>query len=257
VIHDPLPPDAWAAEGRRIAPHLNDVAAAIITGRDAEVVATVALAIAEMHAGERRVAIADLVGGLGPFAVSSEMPGLLECLRDGTELSQIARPLREDASIFFLPSGRGGIAERWVFESARWERLIAGFREVDALLLLITPPGAPGLDTLIARVDGVIPVDLPPTHVRNWPLLATVDRPEMELPVIVASPDRGTATVGARRRRWPMALGAATLLAAVGLGGWWVVRVRLEPALVKGRAAPVTAYMLTVDETVAPPGGHP
>jgi class 3 adenylate cyclase/DNA-binding NarL/FixJ family response regulator len=36
-----------------------------------------------------------------------------------------------------------------------------------------------------------------------------------------------------------------------------VAAVRLEPALVKGRAAPVTAYMLTVDETVAPPGGHP
>lgn len=224
MIHDPLPPDAWAAEGRRVAPHLNDVAAAIITGRDADVAATVALAIAEAHCGERRVAIADLVGGIGPFAVSADMPGLLECLRDGTELSQIARPLRDDASIFFLPSGQGAVAARWVFESARWERLIGGFREVDALLLLLTPPGAPGLDTLIARVDGVIPVDLPPAHVRAWPILATVDRPELELPEIVVSPARGTPRIAGSRRRWPLVAGVAALVAVAGSAAWLSTR---------------------------------
>jgi hypothetical protein len=223
VIHDPLPPDAWAAEGRRIAPHLNDVAAAIITGRDANAAAAVALAIAEAHAHERRVAIADLVGGVEPFSAAGDLPGLLECLRDGTELSEIARPLRADGSIFVLPSGRGAIAERWVFESARWERLIGGFREVDALLLLLTPPSAPGLETLIGRVDGVIPVDLPPTLVRTWPLLATVDRPEQELPEIVASPPRGIPQV-ARSRRWPAVAAALALVSVAGVAGWVATR---------------------------------
>jgi len=223
-MHDPLPPDAWAAEGRRIAPHLNDVAAAIITGRDAEAVAAVALAIAEMHASERRVAIADLVGGIQPFAAAADLPGLLECLRDGTSLSDIAQPFNADGSIFVLPSGRGAIAERWVFESARWERLIGGFREVDALLLLVTPPSAPGLETLIGRVDGVIPVDLPPTHVRKWPLLATIDRPEMELPEIVASPADRVPRVAGARRRWPKVVAATAVLAVFAFAGWRATR---------------------------------
>lgn len=224
---DPLPPEAWAAEGRRVAPALQEVAAAIITGRDPEATAEVALAIAAFHAGERRVAIADLVGGIPQLGAVSEGRGLLECLRDGDSISEIARPLTADGSIFVLPSGRGAIAERWVFESARWDRLVGGFREVDALLLLVTPPAAPGLDTLIGRVDGVVAVDLPPTQVRRWPLLATVDRPEAELPPIVITPRATPATLGRPRlsRRTAVLL-AALVATGLSAAAWTVIRER-------------------------------
>ncbi len=225
MISPSVPPDAWAAEGRRVASALEEVAAALVSGSDPEAAATVALAIARAHAPARRVAIADLVGGIALLTPALESPGLVECLRDGAPISGIAFELPEAEGVFALPSGQGAIAERWVFESARWERLIGGFREVDALLLLIAPPAAPGLATLIARVDGVIAVDLPPTFVRAWPLLATVDRPEPELPAIVPGEPRqtpGGTPVVPRRRRWGRVLGAAGLLALAAVGTWQV-----------------------------------
>ena len=222
MIHEPLPPEAWAAEAVRIAPSLDDVAAAVIIGSDPDVSVIVALAIARAQHG-RRVAIGDLVGDLHGLRASDDRPGLLECFRDGIPVSDIAHPIGGDESVFVLPSGHGPIAERWVFESARWARLIAGFREVDALLLLIAPPGTPGLPTLIAAVDGVVAVDIPPTLMRAWPLLATIDRPEPELPEI-ATPSRPFGVVPAvdslrlRRRRRLIAgsvlLASATLAAA-------------------------------------------
>lgn len=217
----PLPPEAWAAEGQRVASALDEVAAAIITGADPAAAAEVAFAIARAHAGERRVAIADLVGGIERLSPLSDAPGLLECLRDGEPISEIAHPLTPDGAIFALPAGRGPIAERWVFESARWIRLVGGFREVDALLLLVAPPHAPGLETLIARVDGVVAVDLPPTQVREWPLLATVDRPELELPPIPVTPRDAAPLVHDRPRRGRFGWAHALVLVGLAALAFW------------------------------------
>jgi hypothetical protein len=228
VTPDLLPPEVWAAEGMRAAPALSDVTAAIVTGRDPAAAAQVALGMARFHARERRVAVADLVGGLHALTPLADQAGLLECLRDGEPISAIGQPLAGADGVYLLPSGRGPIAERWVFESARWERLIAGFREVDALLLLVAPPGAPGLERLIARVDGVVAVDLPPRDVRAWPLLATIDHPEPELPPIPVkrptTPD-GTPIVPSpriRRRRWGR--WAALALALLAGSAWGLQR---------------------------------
>lgn len=225
---DLLPPEVWAAEGMRAALALSDVTAAIVTGRDPEAAAQVALGMARFHARERRVAVADLVGGLGALTPLADQPGLLECLRDGEPISAIGQPLAGASGVYLLPSGRGAIAERWVFESARWERLIAGFREVDALLLLVASPGAPGLESLIARVDGVVAVDLPPRELRAWPLLATIDHPEPELPPIPVkrptTPD-GTPIIPAasrRKLRWGR-WAALALLVLVG-SVWGMIR---------------------------------
>ena len=65
MIPHPVPPDDWVAEGHRVASALEEVAAAIVSGSEPEAAALVALAIARAHAGERRVGIADLVGGIG------------------------------------------------------------------------------------------------------------------------------------------------------------------------------------------------
>ncbi len=225
---DLVPPEVWAAEGMRAAPALSDVTAALIVGRDPEAAAQVALGLARFHARERRVAVADLVGGLDALTPLADQPGLLECLRDGEPISGIGQPLADAEGVYLLPSGRGPIAERWVFESGRWERLIAGFREVDALLLLVAPSGSPGLERLIARVDGVVAVDLPPGEVRAWPLLATIDHPEPELPPIPVNrkmtPDGRPIVPAAprRKRRWGRWI--ALSLVVVASSAWGLIR---------------------------------
>ncbi len=219
-----VPLEVWADEGRRTAPVFHDVAAAIVTGRSPEAAAAVALGIARACA-PRRVAVADLVGGIPSLCPLDGQPGLLECLRDATPVSDIGTSLSDAPDVYVLPSGHGPIAERWVFESARWDRLIAGFREVDALLLLVTPPNAPGLDVLIGRVDGVVAVDMPPAALRAWPLLATVEEPEPELPAITPTP-RGQASVPTPRAprrigRWVLAGLVALGAASYGLATWF------------------------------------
>lgn len=219
---DLLPPEVWADEGRRSAPQLSDVAAAVVIGRDAEAAAAVALGLAKACAGERRVAVADLIGGVALLTPLDDQPGLLECLRDGTPVSEIGQSLADTPDVYLLPAGRGPIAERWVFESARWERLVGGFREVDALLLLVAQAGAPGLERLIERVDGVVAVDLPPAVLRTLPLIATIDHPEPELPPLPGTPAPGSLpavpAAPRRRLRGRYVIGAALLLLAAGIG---------------------------------------
>ena len=219
---DLVPLEVWADEGRRSAPQLTDVAAAVVVGRDAEAAAAVAIGLAKACAGERRVAVADLIGGVPALTPLDDQPGLLECLRDGTPVSEIGQPLGDAPDVYLLPAGRGPIAERWVFESARWERLVGGFREVHALLLLVAQAGAPGLERLIERVDGVVAVDLPPAVLRSYPLLATIDHPEPELPPIPGTPAPGSLPAvpppPRRRLRGRFILAAALALLAAGIG---------------------------------------
>lgn len=252
MIHAPVPPEAWAAEGERTAGALEDVAAALVIGRDPQVAALVALAIAGAQPGDRRVAVADLVSGLTALGDQSATasgaaprPGLLDCIRDGIPVSEIARPFAGDGRIFILPSGGPGVAERLVLESARWPRLVTGFREVDALLLLVVAADAPGLQTLLRAVDGVVAVDLPPVLSRTFPLLATVDRPEPELPYVAPMPDRPAK----RPRGTRIALALGTL--AVAAAGWGAWRNRGEPAA----AAPAPTDSTVAASTVAADSG--
>jgi hypothetical protein len=236
-----VPPEVWADEGRRTAASFAEIAAAVVVGRDAEAAAQVALGIARAVAqGGRRVAVADLIGAVPALTPLDAQEGLLECLRDGLAVSDIGQPLADAPDVYVLPSGRGAIAERWVFESGRWERLVAGFREVDALLLLVAQAGTPGLETLIGRVDGVVAVDLPPAVVRAWPLIATVDHPEPELPPIPRTPTPASqaavtpAPGGQRPRRkigrWVL-LGGLAAGAALWLG--------LQPAALSCDGLPI------------------
>lgn len=88
--------------------------------------------------------------------------GLLDCVRDGLPIS----------------------------EHARWPRLVAGFREVDALRLIVVAANAPGLNTLVRAAVGVVALALPPVLSRTFPLLATLDRPEPEPLPVAPLPDR-------------------------------------------------------------------
>lgn len=221
MIHPPVPPARWAAEGARVAPALEEVSAALVIGRDAAAAALVAIGLARSQPLDRRTAIGDLAQGAGPLRVDGA-PGLLECIQDGLPVSEVARPLGDDDRVFLLPSGPPSTDHALLFASPRWPRLIAGFREVDALLLLVATADAPGLAALIAEVDGVVAVDLPAAATRGWPLLATVDRPADELPPIrsrVPTPALGTRRPGRWRRAVLGATAGVVLVAGMtGLG---------------------------------------
>lgn len=242
MTSDPVSPEEWAAEGERVAGALEDVAAALVIGRDPRIAAQVALGIAKAQRGDRRVAIGDVAGDLPELRGTPDAPGLLECFRDGLPVSAIATPHLDDARLFILPSGNGPVAERLVLESARWPRLIAGFREVDALLLIVVPADAPGLPTLIAQVDGVIAVDLPPAVMRAWPLLATVDRPEQELPPLAPLPPHPKELARTRLLR-RLRVGTLALLVAAlaGAASWWVIHRAAAGAAAVAAGEPSTA----------------
>jgi hypothetical protein len=89
----------------------------------------------------------------------------------------------------------------------------------------VAQAGAPGLERLIERVDGVVAVDLPPAVLRSLPLLATIDHPEPELPPIPGTPAPGSLPAvpppprRSVRGRFVLAAALALLAAGVGLRG--------------------------------------
>ena len=140
--------------------------------------AAVALGIGEAQAANRRVVVADLVGDITALTrlVSSEDPhGLSDSFLYGVSLNRVAHPVSGVDNLFVLPSGTEPIVTEEIFRSDRWRRLASGFREVGALLLLVAPLDAPGLETLASMMDGVVRVGDDPGAVRaDVPVLATM-----------------------------------------------------------------------------------
>ncbi len=154
-------PDPWEEEGRRLAPQLAGLSAAVVMGSDADAVARVAIGAARATAHERHVAIADLVGittALGGVANDAGTPGITESFVHGISLNDVARPAADGTpSLFILPRGHEPLTAE-LLQSERWARLVAGFAEAGALLLIVAPADAAGLETLVPRTDGVVAV---------------------------------------------------------------------------------------------------
>lgn len=147
-------------EGVRAAGALDDAAAILVVGRDPELAAWAARGLARGQATRRRVAIGDLVGEVGPLQAlvppDDDAHGITDSFLYGVSLNRIARPVAGEPNLFVLPSGSEPVASAEILGSERWRRLAAGFREVGALLLLVAPGDAPGLDALATMVDGIV-----------------------------------------------------------------------------------------------------
>ena len=247
---------AWNAEGARIGAECDDVTSAVVIGADAEAAARLALGIARVQGRRRRVAVGDLIGGDGVLDMlsrSDDIHGLVDSFLYGVSLNHIARPLEGHANVFILPCGSEAPSEE-VLGHPRWRRLTSGFREVGALLLVVAPAGAPGLDRLLAATDGAIIADLDPSEVPG-PVIARVTRREAtrgsresaSRPLVIplgdvsvpaetsaASAEDTTAEwpyverrlkprPGAFRRALPR-LAIILVIAGVGVAGSWVAR---------------------------------
>ncbi|MDQ6829554.1 MAG: hypothetical protein M3081_11860, partial [Gemmatimonadota bacterium] len=151
----------WEAEGRRIAEDFDGVTSAVIVSADPAAAAQVALGIARVQARRRRVAIADMIGEVAPL--QSLLPrdaahGIVDSFVYGVSLSKIAYPIDPAQNLYIMPSGPGPLDHASLLPSERWGKLASGFKEVDALLMVVAPYDADGLDELVAVTDGVVTV---------------------------------------------------------------------------------------------------
>ena len=249
--HDPRPTTAtwWEDEGRRIADQLHDVSAVIVTGASTEHAARVALGIARAESERRHVALGDLTGDAAPlYAVAGgeDAFGLSDCLRQGLPLNDIARPAPDRESLFILPAGSPPIACEEILGHERWPRLVHGFAKVGALLLLVVPIDAPGIDRLAAAAAGVVLVDAPRTRARSLHVIASVSAPEA--PQAAA---RETDRPGSRRATIAIALTVVAIGAIAAIA--WLERGRIVAIYHKAMAVPAAAPSGYVAVTPATP----
>ena len=214
----------WEDEGRRLAEAFDGYTSAVVFARDAEDAAAVALGIGEVQARKRRVVVADLTGDLATIQRLSTDPdahGVSDSFRYGVSLNKIARRVGEGENLFVLPSGTEPVIDDDIYTNDRWRRLVAGFREVEALLLLVAPATAPSLAELIAYTDGGVTVGdiapLPGTVALINARPPRADRrtqPRMRAPTMM----RESAAADAKgRRRVMIGVAAASLVVAAGV----------------------------------------
>lgn len=154
-----IPEPGWEDEGRRLSPLLDTLSAIVVIGSDTTAAALVALGAAQAQAERRRVVIGDLVGDLE--ALEATIPrhdphGLADSFTYGISLNRIGYPVTPNGNLYIMPSGSEPVATSAIIGHPRWQRLVAGFREVGALLVLVAEPKAPALEQLIPVTDGAL-----------------------------------------------------------------------------------------------------
>lgn len=259
-----VPVDPWELEGRRLAPLLDNVFAVVIAASDPLVAAQVALGAARAQGGQRRVAIADLVGELPPIEalLSGDDPhGVADSFLYGVSLNKIARPMAGAGNIFLMPSGTEAVDHEGVYANDRWRRLAAGFHQVGALLIVVARPTANGFADLCAYIGALMPVGewafpTPP----GVPLLAPPAPPPPPAPEPSAPQPRtskakareAAAQDAASRRRNIMAIVLVLLALAIAAGAFWPQVMSRLPASLQallGRAPVPDSSTMVVPPT--------
>ena len=258
----------WNEEGRRIGVTLDAFHAIVVVGTDPTAAAETALGIARVQAVHRRVAVGDLLGEAPPIQalVSGDDPhGIVDSFVYGVSLSKIAQQVPDAGELFVMPTGIGPVDYEELFGSNRWRRLIAGFREVGALLVLVAPTDAPMVHALVDVSDGAVIVgEKVPAEVSVAQSLAWV-RPRRGAvapaasdasagPVPEATPTSGAAVPSGASgpQRWiGGVLALLVLLALVYWGASAYSQRRAVQQAVADSAARVAANRVRVTDSIA------
>jgi predicted small integral membrane protein len=164
----------WEGAGRETGERLGAYHAIVVVGADPVSTGRVAIGIARAQAGHRRVAVGDLFAESWPIQelVQTDDPhGLVDSFLYGVSLTRIAYEVKGAGQLYVMPSGTEPPDYDEIFPNPRWHRLAAGFREVNALLVLAAPARAPHIEDLVAATDGailvgeVVPAALPAARV--------------------------------------------------------------------------------------------
>jgi hypothetical protein len=230
----------WTEEGRRIGVTLDAFHAVVVVGTDPVATAEVALGIARVQAVHRRVALGDLLGDAEPFV--STMPpdddphGLVDSFLYGVSLTRIARQVPDSGELFIMPTGTGPVDYDELFPNPRWRRLIAGFREVGALLVIAAPADAARVHELVDATDGVVivgdavPADVSVAQSLAWvrarrgapTALARGAEPSEEPAALPAAP--ATPVAARSSRRMLTGIAGVALVALLAALVFWFAR---------------------------------
>lgn len=224
----PPPPEFdWEAAGRDLSPGLDRFHAIAVLGSSETDTARVAVGIARQQARKRRVAVGDLLGDAEPLRAlspSEDLPGLADVFEYGVSLSKVARQVENAGELFLLPSGAFISDQAEVNRNRRWSRLAAGFREEQALLIVVANVAADEVESLVLQLDGAIivgglaPARLPVARVLGsvaGPQTATPERP-------VERRSRQKYVISGRTPLWRVVASIGVTLAALiaALGFW-------------------------------------
>jgi hypothetical protein len=228
AVHiEPSPRRSWEDEGERIAHDLAERSAVLIFGSDSRSAARLALAIGRIQARRRRAVVVDAVGELAP--IEKLLPGgvthgLVDLLQYGVSLGKVATSVDRAGNLFVIPSGAAPFDREELFASDSWPRLVSSIREAGALLLVIAPEDARGIDRIAPLFDGAVVVDdtAAPAGV---PVLAHAHRDEARGTAVKPLARSSARAATPTRAPFWVAI-AATVLAVVALG-WWAVQSSL------------------------------
>ena len=238
-------PIAWEDAGRQIAPLLGSYYAVIITSSDPIAAAHVALGIALAEAKHKRVVVGDLIGDVPPLRslVKDEDPhGISDSFLYGLSLNKIGYEVEGTANLFIMPSGTDPTIGEEIFRSTRWKKLVSGFAETGALLVLVARSDAPGLADLADQLDGVVLVrdaELPAAPAALVLARVPAPTPTLKIPLHLIS----ARAADWKKHRWLYpAAGAAGLILIAALGGALMLvraaRSSRVPARVAGPPVP-------------------
>ena len=161
MISDASPTrNRWDEATREVASLLDDRTCVVVVGGRDDDAARVALVLARAHVRRRPAAVVDAVGELAPLQTvlprDAGPHGVIDHFESGVSLRKIAKPVNREGTLFVVPSGAGPFEYGKLLRRERWRRLIMAFRNEGALLFIILPARAEGLEQFIEDTDGVI-----------------------------------------------------------------------------------------------------
>ena len=237
--------EALVDEGLRLGSTIDDANLVLVLGEEPRRTALVALGVARAQAQRRRVALGDLLGDAEPIQqlLDTDDPhGLADSFVYGVSLNKIARAVPQYGDLYVLPSGSEVPEYEEIFTNARWRRLIAGFRETGALLVVAAPSDASHVADVVQLGDGAILVgaaglaDVEPTKVlgRAGVVVLPNEKPapvseptSEELPPAAALPEAAEMLRPRWRPRIASSGAIAGIVVAIGLAAiaiWFMAR---------------------------------
>lgn len=247
-------PVSWEVLGRNAASLLDSVNAVVIAAHDPAAAASFALGIARVHGSSRRVAIADLVGEVGPLqalVTGDDGHGISDSFLYGVSLNKIARPLEGSGNVFLMPSGTESVANETVYRNERWRKLAAGFHQVGALLLVVAVPETPGFAELCTYVGAVFPIGEPaPLAPPGVPVIALRRPTPPEVERVVAKARAVGSEDNTSRNTRLIAVVFAVIAIAIIVGVAWGSIVKMLPERVANMlsaGAPATTPAVSAD----------
>ena len=223
----------------------------VVLGRDTEETAQAALALARALARTRQVALADLLGDSATLTALVDdplAPGIADSFGHGVSLNRVARAVPREERLFILPSGGDAAAAPGVRSSPRWERLARGFREANALLVVVTRADGADAEALARRLGGAIVVGLDVVlgaDVRTWATMLRAPAPTVDTPDAPVEAVESAAPSGSLRSHRAVLIGVAAVL----VGGVTLIlqRARSGAATREDRAVATPRVAAPVD----------